>query len=176
MINAVIFHELDHRSSGRSRSSTALEPMAYQPLHWQICRRFVKDLIGLIQLANFAFQRFHLLSLFGCDAAALAGINLDLLDPFVQCLWRTANLRGNRQARRPTALLLPGVVQNHANGTLADFRGILVRCLAHDAPPCSGVGASGKPGAVQKGFIPLYVLCGNERPGQRGYQAAHASR
>ena len=41
------------------------------------------------------------------------------------------------------------IVQNQANGTLAHFWGILVRCLAHDAPSYSGVGASGKPGAVQ---------------------------
>ncbi|MFD2258738.1 hypothetical protein, partial [Chelativorans composti] len=32
---------------------------------------------------------------------------------------------------------------------LAHFRGKRVRRLAHDAPSYSGVGASGKPGAVQ---------------------------
>ena len=31
---------------------------------------------------------------------------------------------------------------------LQKFKGKLVRCLAHDAPSYSGVGASGKPGAV----------------------------
>ncbi|MEM9903086.1 MAG: hypothetical protein AAF865_17220, partial [Pseudomonadota bacterium] len=46
-------------------------------------------------------------------------------------------------------LMLPRVVQNHANGTLAQFGGELVRRLARDAPSYSGVGASGKPDAVQ---------------------------
>ncbi|MCR9265928.1 MAG: hypothetical protein NXH86_17380, partial [Flavobacteriaceae bacterium] len=41
------------------------------------------------------------------------------------------------------------VVENQPHGALAHFRGKLVRGLAHDAPPYSGVGASGKPGAVQ---------------------------
>ena len=42
----------------------------------------------------------------------------------------------------------PSLLQSW-NGTLAHFGGILVRSLAHDAPSYSGVGASGKPGAVQ---------------------------
>jgi len=33
----------------------------------------------LLQLAVLTFQRLHLLRHLGCDAAALAGINLDLL-------------------------------------------------------------------------------------------------
>ncbi|ABV95824.1 hypothetical protein Dshi_4107 (plasmid) [Dinoroseobacter shibae DFL 12 = DSM 16493] len=49
----------------------------------------------------------------------------------------------------PAALMLPGIVQNQANGTLAYVGGTLVRRLAHDASSCSGVEASGKPGAVQ---------------------------
>ena len=40
------------------------------------------------------------------------------------------------------------VIQNQPNGTLAHFRGKLVRRLAHDAS-FSQVGASGKPGTVQ---------------------------
>ncbi|MEE4539869.1 MAG: N-6 DNA methylase, partial [Erythrobacter sp.] len=38
--------------------------------------------------------------------------------------------------------------ENQPHRTLAHFRGKLVRRLAHHAPPYSGVGASGKPGAV----------------------------
>jgi len=37
----------------------------------------------------------------------------------------------------------------HPHRAFAHFRGKLVRCLAHDAPSCSRVGASGKLGAVQ---------------------------
>jgi hypothetical protein len=42
------------------------------------------------------------------------------------------------------------IVEYHANCSLAHVGGILVRCFARDAPSYSGVGASGKPGAVQK--------------------------
>ncbi|MFN3993940.1 MAG: AAA family ATPase, partial [Tabrizicola flagellatus] len=41
-------------------------------------------------------------------------------------------------------------VEDQPHGAFAHFRGKLVRCLAHDAPSYSGVGASGKPGAVQR--------------------------
>jgi len=44
-------------------------------------------------------------------------------------------------------------VENHPHHTLADLRGKLVRRLAHDAPSYSGVGASGKPGAVHKRLL-----------------------
>jgi len=40
-------------------------------------------------------------------------------------------------------------LENQPHGALAHFRGKLVRGLAHDAPSYSGVGASGKPSAVQ---------------------------
>jgi hypothetical protein len=40
------------------------------------------------------------------------------------------------------------VIQHQPNRTLGHFRGDLVRRLAHDGPTFSGVGASGKPGAV----------------------------
>ena len=52
--------------------------------------------------------------------------------------------------------MLTGIVENHPHGTLADFRGILVRCFAHDAPSYSRVGASGNPGAVQSSS-PIWI-------------------
>jgi hypothetical protein len=45
--------------------------------------------------------------------------------------------------------VLTFAVENHPHSPFAHFRGKLVRGLAHDAPSYSGVGASGKPGAVQ---------------------------
>ncbi|WP_336067116.1 thermonuclease family protein [Nitratireductor rhodophyticola] len=45
--------------------------------------------------------------------------------------------------------MLAFIVQHKAHRPLAYFRGKLVRCFAHRAPSYSGVGASGKPGAVQ---------------------------
>ena len=41
------------------------------------------------------------------------------------------------------------VIQHQPHRALAHFRGKLVRRLAHDGSTFSGVGASGKPGAVQ---------------------------
>lgn len=55
------------------------------------------------------------------NAAALACINLDLLDPFVQFLRRTADLRRSRHNRRPTAFMLPCAIQYHPYRTLAHF-------------------------------------------------------
>ena len=68
--------------------------------------------------------------------------------------------------------MLPLIVENHAHGALADFGRILVRCLAHDAPSYSGVGASGKPGAVQDwikavGAKAAYIEPGS--PWENGY-------
>ncbi|MEP1575755.1 hypothetical protein, partial [Roseibium album] len=40
------------------------------------------------------------------------------------------------------------IIQHKANRSVAYFRGKLVRRFAHRAPSYSGVGASGKPGAV----------------------------
>ena len=45
--------------------------------------------------------------------------------------------------------MLALIVEDQPHSAFAHFRGKLVRCLAHDAPSYSGVGASGKPGAVQ---------------------------
>src|SRR5690606_24026193 len=72
-----------------------------------------------------------------------------LLDPVVQRLRGAADLRRNRHDRLPARRVLTLVVENQPHRALAHFRGKLVRRLAHDAPSYSGVGASGKPGAVQ---------------------------
>ncbi|WP_313046277.1 DNA methyltransferase, partial [Brevundimonas sp.] len=44
------------------------------------------------------------------------------------------------------------MIQHHPNRSIADLRRKFVRRLAHRAPSYSGVGASGKPGAVQTGL------------------------
>ena len=81
----------------------------------KIRRCLPQDLVGLLQLPVLAFQRLQLLGHLGGDAAAIPAINLGFLDPLVQCLRRATDLRGNRQDRRPAALMLPGIVQNQAN-------------------------------------------------------------
>ena len=54
--------------------------------------------------------------------------------------------------------MLALVIKDHPHRTLAHFRGKLVRCLAHDAPSYSRVGASGKPGAVQFSTMGIAAL------------------
>src|SRR5690606_34643941 len=66
----------------------------------------------------------------------------------VQRLRGAADLRRNRHDRLPARRVLTLVVENQPHRALAHFRGKRVRRLAHDAPSYSGVGASGKPGAV----------------------------
>lgn len=45
------------------------------------------------------------------------------------------------------------VIQHQPHGPLAHFRGELVRRFAHDGSTFSGVGASGKPGAVHCEYL-----------------------
>lgn len=91
---------------GRAPSHSAAVAACGDESGGKICRHFAKDLIGLLQFAHFAFQSLHLLGLFGADAATLASINLNLLDPFVQRLRCATDLRGNRNDRGPTAFML----------------------------------------------------------------------
>jgi hypothetical protein len=67
----------------------------------------------------------------------------------VQRLRGAADLGRNRCHRRPARRVLAGVIQNHPNRTVPDLRRKLVRRLACHGSILSGVGASGKPGAVQ---------------------------
>ncbi|MBY8829152.1 hypothetical protein, partial [Hephaestia mangrovi] len=46
------------------------------------------------------------------------------------------------------------VIENHPHRTIADLRRKLVRRLAHTGSTFSGVGASGKPGAVHLYRVP----------------------
>lgn len=103
----------------------------------KIYRRFAKDLVCLLERAHFAFQSLHLLGVFGRDPATVACINLNLLDPFVQKLRRTADVRRDRQDYRPPAVMLPLIVQNQPYSAFAHFWGILVCGLVHDAPSYS---------------------------------------
>lgn len=61
MIIPVIFYEPDHRFSGRSSSAWAKLNPSRHWFEWRVKReRFAKDLIGLFQLALFAFQGLRL--------------------------------------------------------------------------------------------------------------------
>src|SRR5262245_217449 len=59
-----------------------------------------------------------------------------------------ADLGRNRGHRSPARMVLAGVIQNHPNRAVPDLRRKLVRRLACHGSILSGVGASGKPGAV----------------------------
>lgn len=126
-------------------------------LHWLT---LAKDLIRLAQLAVLAFQSLHTLGHLAGDARALAAIDLGLLDPIVQGLGRTADLHRYRHGSLSTRSMLALIVEDQTHGAFAHFGGKFVRCLAHDALSYSGVGASGKPGAVHGSvFSPLAASC-----------------
>src|SRR5690606_38985249 len=116
--------------------------------HRKIRRRLAENLVRLAQFAILPFKGLHLLGHLGRDAGALAAVDFGLLDPVVQRLRGAADLRRNRHDRLPARRVVTLVVENQPHRALAHFRGKLVRRLAHDAPSYSGVGASGKPGAV----------------------------
>ena len=67
----------------------------------------------------------------------------------MQCLRRTADLRCDRNNRRPARGMLALVVQNHPHRSGPDFGREFVRRLACHGSTFSRVGASGNPGAVQ---------------------------
>src|SRR3979411_1374310 len=82
-------------------------------------------------------------------AGSFAAVDLGLLHPFMQCLRRTADLRCDRNNRRPARGMFAPMVQNHPHRTGPDFRREFVRRLACHGSTFSRVGASGNPGAVQ---------------------------
>src|SRR6056297_3066760 len=108
-------------------------------------RRRARATIARLRPRRLATREAHVAG----DACAPATVDLGLLDPVVQRVRRAPDLCGNRRDRLPTRTVLAFAVENHPHGALAHFRGKLVRGLDHDAPSYSGVGASGKLGAVQ---------------------------
>src|SRR5690606_23336233 len=128
----------------------------------KICRRLAQNLIGLTQLADLAFQRLELVGDLGRNTGTLAAVDLRLLHPLKQRLRHAADLLRNRNHRRPARGVIPLVIENHPYRAFADFRRELVRCLAHTGSTFSGVGASGKPGAVHFGQIGAVLAAAGE--------------
>ena len=73
-----------------------------------------------------------------------------LLHPLMQRLRNAADLLCDRYHRRPAGGVIALVICHHPHHPLANFRCKLIRCLAHTGSTFSGVGASGKPGAVHR--------------------------
>lgn len=69
----------------------------------------------------------------------------------MQRLRRTADLGRNLHHHRPARTVIPFLFQHHPHRTFSHLGCILVRCLAHRGSTFLGVGATGKPGAVQSG-------------------------
>jgi hypothetical protein len=101
---------------------------------------------GLVKREEFALGRYE------------SGVTLDFSRPgkptdnaFVESfngLRRTPDLDRNRYDRCPSRCVVALVIEHHPHRSLANFRRILVRCLACHRSTFSGDGASGKPGAV----------------------------
>ena len=134
---AVIVDERDHGLNRRSSSAWA-----------KYADRLAQDLVGLSKLAVLALQRLQLRRHVGRHAGPLAAVDLGLLHPLVQRLRRAADLGRDRRDRRPARGMLAFVIQHHPHRAVADLRRKLVRRLARHGSTFSGVGASGKPGAV----------------------------
>ena len=80
----------------------------------------------------------------------LAAADLGLLDPVVYRPRHATDLRQDRQARLPTQSVPALIVEYPPHARFAHFTEKPVRCLAHDAPSCPEVEASGKSGAVRQ--------------------------
>lgn len=92
-------HDHFDRRSGilDSAQSDAAAAFDHRKIRW----RLTNDLTHLEQRAVFAFQHLHLLDHHAGDIRTCAAINLGPLDPSVQGLQRTADLRRNRRDRPP---------------------------------------------------------------------------
>jgi hypothetical protein len=76
--------------------------------------------------------------------------DLGFVDPVIQGLRFAADLQADRQDRLPARSMLALIIQNQPHRAFAHFTTKLARCLAHDTPYYSEVGASGKPRVVQR--------------------------
>ena len=80
----------------------------------------------------------------------LAAADLGLLDPVVYRPRHATDLRQDRLACLSTQSVPALIVEHPPHASFAHFTGKPVRCLAHDAPSCPEVEASGKSGAVRQ--------------------------
>ena len=147
-----------NRQHAADRLDPVCIPMRVNERHHHFDRRSssaIAKYADALRRISFAWRssRFSRSSAFifghlGRYARAPAAVDLGLLDPVIQGLGGAADLRRDRHDRLPARRMLSLVVENQPHRTFAHFRGKLGRRLAHDAPSYSGVGASGKPGAV----------------------------
>ena len=104
-------------------------------------------------MSEFAVLRLNLLK-FISDVrwrfGSLPTVALRLGDPAMQRLRRAADLARDQGNRRPSRAVFAFVIQRHPNGPRAHFRRKRVRRFADGGSILSGVGASGKSGAVHR--------------------------
>ena len=81
-----------------------------------------QNLIRLAQLTVLPLQRLETKKLVTGRQRALSVITLCAPHPFAQGLRRAADLRGNRLERRPLRRMILLMIQNQANGALANLR------------------------------------------------------
>lgn len=114
----------------------------------------MKDLVGLTQLTEVAFQRLQLVDHIAWDPDALAAAPLCLLPPLVKRLRWATNLVGNRQHGRPARRIFDLAIQYNPHRTGVNLGRQLIRYLAQKDSAYSKVGASGKCGAIQGHHMP----------------------
>ena len=90
----------------------------------------------LSQLAVLAFKGLHLLSHLAGDTGPLAAIHLGFVDPVIQGLRRTADLRGNRKDCLPTRSMLALIVQHQSQArsrTSGEYVFVVLLMMLHPA-------------------------------------------
>src|SRR6185436_7912833 len=125
----------------------------------KISRRLAQDLVGLPELPVLALQRLQAIDHIGRSTRSLAAVDLSLLDPLIERLWRAADLGGNRYDRCPPRRMLDLVIQNHSHRSGANLRRKFVCRFARHGSTFSGVGASDQPGAVHTIYVSFPLQC-----------------
>src|SRR6476659_9467852 len=80
-----------------------------------------QDLVGLPKLAVLPLKGLQLVGHVGRNAGSPPAIDLGLLDPVMQRLWRAADLGCNRCHRRPARGVIARMIQDHPDRTGTDL-------------------------------------------------------
>ena len=128
---------------------TAAALLAQMPELGALDQRAAASLAGLAPITRQSGRWRGKSFIQGGRALVREALTLLAPHPFAQRLAAAADLRRDRADRRPLRRVVRLVIQNHAHGSRAHFRRIVIGCLRHGST-FSRFGASGKPGAVQR--------------------------
>src|SRR4051794_27167345 len=115
----------------------------------KISRSLAQDLVCLPQFPVLPLERLQPVPHLARHTVLKPRVALVLTQPLPQGFPAAADLGGDRADRRPLRGVLALMLEHHPDGSLLHLRRVALHCLlGFHGSILSGVGASGKPGAV----------------------------